>query len=317
MAVRPLTNLSRDGATERDLESRRAAILLVLACGLLGAGLAVAADAPVSRMVGLAVFVSVIAILVRAYLHEHHAHLRFRGAYDAAVEERRKFISTVSHDFRSPLTAVVGFTQLLCEENGGLDPSRRRDYLRVIREQSQHLSRMIEDTVDLSRLAEGRLGLSPTVRPVQGIVEGALSLLDHSSDRDRITVTIAPEAPPVCADQYELEQILDRLLHFALKQSSKDTDVTLHIASAPDGRVRFALRADGLTSAAEGLRPLSGDSASAISLGTHDPRYLAMATTRALIELHGGSIAVEDGTVVFTLPAFHAEPQLAPYADLQ
>jgi signal transduction histidine kinase len=301
MTARPLPRLLEDTTAESEGESRRAAQLLVLACALLGAGLATAADGPASRILGFALFVATIALMVRAYLCERHAHLRLHRAYEEAVEERRKFISTVSHDFRSPLTAIVGFTQLLCDQEEALDAERRRGYLRVIREQSQHLGRLIEDTVDLSRLAEGRIVISPVSRPLSNLVEGALALLDHPADRERIRVEIAPEAASVGADQYEFEQVLDRLFASALANSQRGGRLTLQAVVAPAGGARLTLRAEGLDTSAACFQPLSGELAEAIALGKEDQRCLALATARALVELHGGCLWVEEGALALTL----------------
>lgn len=302
MTARPLPGVFEDSAAESDRDSRRAAQLLVLACGLLGAGLATAADGPAGRVFGFALFVSTVALLARAYWHERQAHLRFRRAYEEAVEERRKFVSTISHDFRSPLTAVVGFTQLLCEQEESLDRERRRGYLRIIREQSQHLGRLIEDTVDLSRLIEGRLAINPLPRPLANLVEGALALLDHSADRGRIQVEIAPEAASVQVDQYEFEQVLDRLFACALAHSQQGSQLTLQAAAAPAGGVRLTLRAEGLDTSAACFQPLAGELAAAIALGKEDQRCLALATARALVERHGGCLWIEGGAIALTLP---------------
>lgn len=306
MAVRPYNGAPRDGDVGGDSYSWRATALLLLACVVLGAGLAASSPATAGRLLGLAAFASVIALLGRAWLSERGAHLRSRRAYQESVEQRRKFISTVSHDFRSPLTAVVGFTQLLSDQLDTLEPERRRTYLRMIREQSQHLSRMIEDTVDLSRLAEGRLTINPATRRLEAVVGGALALLDHAVDQERITTAIEADTPPLWVDQYELEQVLDRLFHYALTHSAKGTHLTLHAAPAPGGNVEISLRADGLNTAGDSLRPLAGDLTSAITLGQEDQRYLAMATVRALVALHRGSIRTDDGAFTLLLPTSQA-----------
>jgi signal transduction histidine kinase len=249
---------------------------------------------------------SVMAFLGRACFRERRARLQIQRALQESVEERRRFIATISHDFRSPLTAVVGFAQLLCDQEESLDPQRRREYLRVIREQSQRLGRMIEDTVDLSRMAEGRLEINPTDLRLEEVVESALTSLDHPADRDRITLALSPDAPSVWADQYELEQILDRLLHLALTRSAQGAQVTVQ-AAVSDGIVRITVRADGLDTTGEQFRPLHGDLEAAYTLGKQDQRCLSVATTRALAELQSGSVHAEDDAITLTLPAATAD----------
>ena len=308
MAVRPQRPPGGDVTAESDPGSARLTLVLGLACGLGGAVLAVASQGAVGRVAGGALSVSVMAFLGYSCLREQRARRDAQRALQESVEERHRFIATVSHDFRSPLTAIVGFTQLLCDQEESLDPQRRRDYLRVIREQSQHLGRMIEDTVDLSRVAEGRLKINPAAVRLADVVEGALTLLDHPADRDRIALALSPDAPSVWADQYELEQVLDRLLHVALTRSAKGAQVTVQ-AAVSDGIVRITVRADGLEASADYFRPLDGDLDAAYALGKQDPRCLFMATARALVTLHRGAISIADGALVLTLPA--ASPDLA------
>ena len=291
---------------ESDPGSSRVALVLGLACGLGGAALVVASQGLVGRVAGGALSVSAMAFLGRACFRERRARLQVQRALQESVEERRQFIATISHDFRSPLTAVVGFAQLLCDQEESLDPQRRREYLRVIREQSQRLGRMIEDTVDLSRMAEGRLEINPTDLRLEEVVESALTSLDHPADRDRITLALSPDAPSVWADQYELEQILDRLLHLALTRSAQGAQVTVQ-AAVSDGIVRITVRADGLDTTGEQFRPLHGDLEAAYTLGKQDQRCLSVATTRALAELQSGSVHAEDDAITLTLPAATAD----------
>jgi len=291
---------------ESDRGSSRVALVLGLACGLGAAALAVASQSAVGRVAGGVLSMSVMAFLGRACFRERRARLQIQRALQESVEERRRFIATISHDFRSPLTAVVGFAQLLCDQEESLDPQRRREYLRVIREQSQRLGRMIEDTVDLSRMAEGRLEINPTDLRLEEVVESALTSLDHPADRDRITLALSPDAPSVWADQYELEQILDRLLHLALTRSAQGAQVTVQ-AAVSDGIVRITVRADGLDTTGEQFRPLHGDLEAAYTLGKQDQRCLSVATTRALAELQSGSVHAEDDAITLTLPAATAD----------
>ncbi len=311
MAVRPPRPLSEDVTAKSEDRASRVVLVLGLAGGVTGIALAAASHSTFGRVVGGALSVSAMALFGHACVRERRARQRLQRALEESAEERRKIIATVSHDFRSPLTAVVGFTQLLCDQEDSLDPQRRRDYLRVIREQSQQLGRMIEDTVDLSRAAEGRLKINPTDLRLEEVVESALTLLDHPADRDRITLAIAPDAPSVWADPYELEQVLDRLLHLALTRSAKGAEVIVQ-AAACDGVAQITVRADGLDTSAECFRPLHEDLDAAYAFGQQDHRGLFMAATRALVELHGGSISAEEGAILLTLPASCPEPVAEP-----
>ena len=301
---------------ERDLRSLRRAFPVLLATGAIGAGLAAAAPTVIGRLVGSVALVGVLVYLTRTCFRSYRALSHLRHEQERVAEAKRQFVSTVSHDFRSPLTAICGFTELLCDETREIPPLRQREYLRVVREQSQSLARMIEDTVDLSRLEEGRLPIKPAVYTIASLLEDTLSRLDHASDRSRITVVIEEGTPSVCVDQFELEQVFDRMLCAALTSSEGAAPIMLHASPRGEvGGVRVAVHAPGLNTSEDQFRPLFGDAESAFTLGRQNQRHLAMATSRAIVELHGGRVSAdEETTLAVSLPAAKSSEQGTPEA---
>jgi signal transduction histidine kinase len=233
-------------------------------------------------------------------------------AYHRATQAKSEFLSRISHEFRTPLTAIVGFSQLLNEHKDELDPSQQQEYLSVIREQSQELARMIEDILDITRIDENRLTLRPEGAGIPDMIDSAMMLLDKTSDRERVAVAVDPMVPMVWVDRHEIEQVLCRLMHNALAVSEAENAVSVRAGPGEDGgdEALISVTAPGLDVDEAELSPVFGPSAVVITQRPSSGRALGLAVSRALVELHGGRIWVDDGdgagaTVNLTLPKFH------------
>jgi signal transduction histidine kinase len=240
---------------------------------------------------------------------EQRAYRSMTKHYQEAIEAKNEFLSRVSHEFRTPLTAIVGFSQLLYEHDKSLDPGRHQEYLTVIREQSQHLARMIEDMLDMSRIDDGRLVLQQEATNLPDVIESAMALLDKPSDRDRVEVTVEPAAPTAWADRNEVEQAISRILYNALEFSKPDGRVSLHVQAEGEAReeVRVIVQAPGIDVKDEEMAPFFGPSAVVLTERPSSGNSLGLAVARALIEMHSGRIWVDDAeggpAINFTLPA--------------
>jgi signal transduction histidine kinase len=287
-------------------------------------------DSPAARLDAIAIVrmstfvVSAVALagFFLALGREQKTLARLADSYSQAVYANTEFLSHVSHEFRTPLTAIVGFSQLLFEHSQTLDPARQREYLVIIREQAQHLARMIEDIFDLSRIEADRLTLK--IQPVSlgEAMQAALMLVDEGAVRERVRSTVEPRTPAASADRNELEQVLSRLLLLGLSLAKDGAPVSVLVGPAPVGAeggaqgkaaaptsVQVSVQIPGIEGTEEELKPLVGSLESSLALAHENAKHLAMAVTRALVELHGGKIGVADmadggAAVSFTLPAY-------------
>lgn len=156
---------------------------------------------------------------------------------------KNEFISMLSHELRSPLTAIKGYAILLQtygfnstgEEhsdtgNGGfssveeLTPIRQREYLDIIMEQTNHLEVLISDLLDISRMQAGRLALRYTQVNLAELCQRAVQLVQQRADQQyphcyTFRCTIAPEFPTLWTDAHRMQQILTNLLENAVKYS--------------------------------------------------------------------------------------------------
>jgi two-component system sensor histidine kinase KdpD len=166
--------------------------------------------------VALAVYivtaVSVSALATRARRRTNEAERAL-----AERDETTAVLRSVSHDLRSPLTAIGASAEMLAEPEG-LTESDRAELLASIRDQARRLDRLVGNLLDLSRLEAGAARPVPELWPVDELVGRALEAL--GPDGDRVHVTLPAESPAVRADAAQLERVLVNLVENALRHSS-------------------------------------------------------------------------------------------------
>ncbi len=226
---------------------------------------------------------------------------------DALQEQRETYLSTISHDLRSPLTVIQGHAQLLqVMLKKGLDGAAQQS-LEAILKGAEGMAEMIDTLVDTAYLESGQLSLKPEPVPLAAFIGDLLQRSATVLETERIELELPAELPPVLADPVRLERILVNLLSNALKYSPPESPVRLEGWRVAEG-VAVAVIDRGRGIAAEDLpyifdryyRTRNGRKGKGIGLGL----YIA----RLLVEAHGGQIraaseAGKGSTFVFTLPA--------------
>lgn len=138
-----------------------------------------------------------------------------------------EFVSTVSHELRTPLTSIKGFSETLLKTWDKLSTDVKRKYLTIIKEQSERLSRLVEDLLAVSRLESQ--SYKPTIRSInlRNIVLKVYETLESKSANHKIVVNIEDDIPLIKADPDRLEQILTNLIDNAIKYSPGGGTVTV------------------------------------------------------------------------------------------
>lgn len=214
-------------------------------------------------------------------------------------------ISTVSHEIRSPLTSVKGFTSTLLRKWGRFNDEQKQHMLRTINADADRVTRLLTDLLDVSRLEAGRLELHRQEVDLAEIGAHVAERLSMEAAEHPIETHFAPGLPKVFADPGKLEQVLINIAENALKYADpgpvrisaevRGGEVVLRIADAGPGidpRHLQHLFTKFYRRGAGERRPGTG---------------LGLYICKGIIEAHGGQIAVErsgpDGTVfAFTLP---------------
>ncbi len=235
-----------------------------------------------------------------AELQEANAALRAAGA------AKDDFLSRMSHELRTPLTAVSGFSELLTRIE--LEP-QPREWAQLIRSASQHLGRLIDDVLDISRIAAGRMSLSLEPVALGPLLYDVLELLRPLATRSQ--VTLEPVSSPgghgyAFADSRRLKQVMINLVVNAIKYNRRGG--TVSIAIRPTGEDRLQIR---VTDTGRGIDPAHADRLfvpferlDAAGSGI-EGIGLGLALSRNLIEAMHGTMGVE--SELGTGSTFHVE----------
>ncbi|MBL9212832.1 MAG: response regulator [Opitutaceae bacterium] len=261
---------------------------------------------PVKRRDGaLACFVVVFDDATEA--KEREAELRdARDRAQAGDRAKGQFLATMSHEVRTPLNGIVGFTSLLLDTPL---TTEQREYVQTIRMSTEALIQLTGDILDYARIESGKLKLDPLTCDPRECVEDTLDLLAPKADAKRIELLhrVADDVPAaVLADSGRLRQVLSNLIGNAIKFTDRgEVEVTVRRLpltddGAPPGApetclLEFAVRDTGIGIAPENharlFRAFSqvDDSTTRRYGGTG----LGLAICRNLVELMGGAIGLE------------------------
>jgi two-component system sensor histidine kinase KdpD len=199
-----------------------------------------------------AVVVSALAANARrraelAELRERESAARAAAELEAEALRRSDALKTsllhaVSHDLRSPLTAIVAAASSLSNPQVTLDAAGQRELVETIRAEAGRLDRLLGNLLDLSRLRAGVAEPRPELWTIDDLVSRSLDALGRRGDR--VDVRLGGEAPLVEVDAVQLERVLVNLLDNALKFSPEGSPVTLRVEYA-DRNVRIHVEDEG------------------------------------------------------------------------
>lgn len=142
-------------------------------------------------------------------------------------EMKSDFVSLVSHELRGPLTSLNGGLEVVLQRGDDLPPASRRT-LQVMAQESQRLTRFVNEILDVSRLEAGSLRLSPGPVPVIPMLRRAVDIFCDCQDRE-IHWNVPKTIPPVWGDEVYLEKIISNLLENAVKYSTPQTPIELSV----------------------------------------------------------------------------------------
>ena len=208
---------------------------------------------------------------------------------------RQDFVANVSHEFRTPLTAIQGFAETLL--GGALeDPINRRRFVEIIREHAMRLARLTEDLLKLSRIEAGQLKLEFRPVSVVQLIDSCMETaqLKAVPKRLSLSVQLPPELPPVRGDANSLQEVLQNLLDNALQYTPSGGKIEVSALST-DSRVVVTVADTGIgIPQVEQERIFERfyrvDAARSREAGGTG---LGLSIARHIVEAHGGHLWVE------------------------
>ncbi len=170
-----------------------------------------------------------------------------RATADAASGAKSDFLSSMSHELRTPMNAILGFAQLLQRDKKEPLSDRHKERVGQILKGGEHLLRLIDDILDLSRIEAGGVSISPEPVGVMEVLEELRMTLKPIAARQGICVEIVPaEVPMVAADRLRLVQILMNLGSNAIKYNRPSGKVTFCASTPRPGHVRITVNDTGM-----------------------------------------------------------------------
>lgn len=224
-----------------------------------------------------------------------------------------EFVSTVSHELRTPLGFIKGYVTTLLREDANWDEETRRDFLRIIDEEADRLTELIDNLLDSSRLESGTLSMTMEPVRVTTLLRDAVSRAQSLYPDMDLRLEVPPDLPTLRLDATRIAQVLDNLLSNAHKYAP-GAPVTVR-ARVEGDHLRVEVEDEGPGIAPEHIPHLFerfyrvADNHSA-ARGTGLGLYIC----RKIVEAHGGDVGVHSEvgrgtTFYFTLPRDREQPE--------
>ena len=211
---------------------------------------------------------------------------------------RTEFLGMVSHELRTPLTTIKGSAATVLASSSALDTAETRHLFRIIDEQADHMSHLISDLLDMTRIEVGRLSIAPEPTDLAALVEQARRTFLSGRARNPIEVDLAPDLPRVGVDRQRMLQVLNNLFSNASKYSPDSSAIRV-TAVQEDVFVAVSVTDEGRGVSAERL-PHLFRKFSRLDSDDLDRRTggegLGLAICKGIVEAHGGRIWAESGS---------------------
>jgi signal transduction histidine kinase len=235
-----------------------------------------------------------------------------REIAERASQAKTLFLSNMSHELRTPLNAIIGFSEIIKHETlGPVGMPRYAEYAADIHQAGHHLLELINEVLDFAKIEAGKGDVREEEFCVQNIVQSMVRMMSDRADRAmvRLEFEVDDSLPSLRADKRKIRQILLNLLSNAIKFSNQGGAV--NIRAYVDEASGFVLRVSdtGIGMAPEDI-PAALDVFGQIDnmmSRRHDGTGLGLPLTRALAEMHGGSLEIHSEvdvgtTVTVTFP---------------
>jgi signal transduction histidine kinase len=216
---------------------------------------------------------------------------------EIANRSKSEFIANMSHEFRTPLNHILGFSELLYDQNYGELNAVQREYLGDILQSGRHLLSLINDVLDLSKVEAGKMELTCSAVALPALLEKSLVMVREKALKHRLQLGLHLQEVPekIWADERKLKQILYNLLSNAVKFTPEGGSIQLEARGLNGQGTEITVRDSGIGLKQADLERIfhpfeQGDNSARRKFqGTG----LGLALTKRMVDLHGGRLWAE------------------------
>jgi len=226
---------------------------------------------------------------------------------EAASRAKSEMLANMSHEFRTPLNAILGFSDTIkAEAFGPVENDKYREYIEDIHRSGSHLLELINDVLDVSAIEAGKMELREEVAEINQIIDPCIRLVAPRAEASfiKLTTEIPDDLPNLKVDVRRMKQALLNLLSNAVKFTPERGNVSVIVDWQPEEFLKIAIEDNGIGMSEEELAKALqqfGQVDSSLSR-KFDGTGLGLTLTKGLAELHGGEILIESekgkGTIV-------------------
>ncbi|MGK3977783.1 PAS domain S-box protein [Sorangium sp. So ce118] len=217
-----------------------------------------------------------------------------RALAEAASSAKSEFLASMSHELRTPLNAILGFAQLLHRDRKTPLTDRQKERIEHVLKGGEHLLKLIDDILDLSRIEAGRVAVSLEPVSVPEVLAEVHATLDPMALRAGVELSVAPlpaGLPKITADRTRFAQILMNYGSNAIKYGRKGGHATFAVSVPEGGRVRVSVADDGMGIAREQhAKIFQPFQRAGQETGPIEGTGIGLAITKRLAEMMGGGV---------------------------
>lgn len=246
--------------------------------------------------------------LENAYLYEDLQQSQAREQAEREINElKSRFISMTSHEFRTPLTAILGTTELIKHYGQGWDTNKQHTYLDRIQKNVKHMTGLLDDVLVLSKADVNKVEFNPKLINLEVFCSSLVEEFQLNTKRDqKIEFDIFENQYEVYSDEKILRQILSNLLSNAIKYSPENASVRFQV-NVNEEEATFFIQDQGIGIPEADQKHLFESFHRATNVGQIQGTGLGLAIVKKSVELHLGtidfeSIADQGTTFIVTLP---------------